>query len=112
MEDGGHLHERRALFELFGVSEDDGVYVLIAGLILGGLTFTACCYCKVYDPLRNWCIKTYNRCCKKQPKAAARPPPEAEMTPEVKCTWVFTAAPLRPSRVPGGFGVAAIFVKT
>ncbi|CAN0437886.1 unnamed protein product [Ectocarpus sp. 12 AP-2014] len=86
MEDEGHLHERRALFDVLGVSEDDGAYVLIAGLILAGLTFMACCYCKVYDPLRKWSIKTYNRCCKKQPNAAAPPPPEPA-TAEERRHW-------------------------
>lgn len=84
MDDVGEYHHQRALFELFGVGEGEGVYVLICGLVLGGLTFTACCYCKVYDPLRVWCVNKRKNCCKKKPKAAAEPEPETPMTPEVR----------------------------
>eukprot|EP00903_Cladosiphon_okamuranus_P008020 g7737.t1 len=82
MEDIGQYHHQRALFEVFGVGEGDGVYVLICGLILGGLTFTACCYCKVYDPLRLWCLKKTKDCCKRKPKPPAEPEPETPPTPD------------------------------
>lgn len=84
MEGVGPYHHQRALIELFGVGEEDGVLVLICGLILGGLTFTAYCYCKVYDPLRLWCVKKRKECCVKKPKPPAQPKAEAPGTPEVR----------------------------
>ncbi len=84
--DGGRQHldrHHRTLIEVFGVGEEEGVYVLIAGMILVGLTVIACCYCKVYDPLKTWYIKTYKRCCTKKPKAPKPPAEEAPGTPEV-----------------------------
>ncbi|CAM9389798.1 unnamed protein product [Pylaiella littoralis] len=77
-----HHQQQRSLLELFTVSEDDGVYVLIAGLVLVGLTVIACCYCNVYDPLRLWTIKKAKQYCTKKPKAPPPPPPDPPMTPE------------------------------
>lgn len=75
--------ERRAAAELFGVQEDDGLYVLIAGIVLIGLTVLACCYCKVYDPIKHWCIKSYKKWCTRKPRAPRPPRPGAPPTPEV-----------------------------
>lgn len=85
MEDSGHHLGRyhRSLIEVFGVGEDEGVYVFIAGMILLALTVIGCCYCKVYDPLKTFYIKMYKRCCTRKPKAAAPPKEEAPGTPEV-----------------------------
>lgn len=84
MEDIGQHHHQRALLEVFGVDEGGGVYVLICGLILGGLTITACCYCKVYDPLRLWCVKTIKHYCKRKSKPPAEPEREAPPSTDVR----------------------------
>lgn len=81
MQDEGQMYphrgeDQRALFELFGVTEDDGVYVLIAGLILIVFSVVGCCYCKVYDPLRVFCVKKITKWCAKKPKKPPAPPPD------------------------------------
>lgn len=86
MEDVGGYQHQRDLFEVFGVTDDEGALVLICGLILGGLTFTACCYLKLYDPLRLWCIKKVKKCCEKKPKQP-QIEKEAPGTPEVSRRW-------------------------
>lgn len=85
MEGGGQNlgRQHRTLIEVFGVGEEDGVYVLIAGMVLIGLTVIACCYCKVYDPCKTCYIKMYKRCCARKPKAVKPPAEEAPGTPEV-----------------------------
>lgn len=92
MGDVGEFHHQRALIEVFGVGEDDGVYVLICGLVLAGATFIACCYCKVYDPLKLWCIKKIEACNKKKPTPAAEPEKEIAGTPEVRHTCTLFSA--------------------
>ena len=69
-----------------GVDEDSGLYVLIAGIVLLGLTFLACVYCKVYDPIKLWCIKMHKKHCTKKPKEPAAKRPGTPSTPEVRPT--------------------------
>lgn len=76
--------QRRVLASWLGVDEDSGLYVLIAGVVLLGLTFLSCCYCKVYDPIKLWCIKYHKKHCTKKPKAAVAKRPGTPPTPEVR----------------------------
>lgn len=81
--------QQRFLAEWLGVDEDSGLYVLVAGIVLLGLTFLACFYCKVYDPIKLWCIKMHKKHCTKKPKAVAAVPPGTPPTPEVKSLSFF-----------------------
>lgn len=76
--------QERFLAEWLGVDEDSGLYILVAGIVLLGLTFMACFYCKVYDPIKLWCIKMHKKHCTKKPKAEAAQAPGTPPTPEVK----------------------------
>lgn len=53
-------------------------------MVLVGLTVTACCYCKVYDPLRLLWLRKKKEWCTKKPKPPAEPEPEPPGTPEVR----------------------------
>lgn len=78
--------DQQRVLAVFGVSEDDGALVLILGIVLLCLTVLACCYCKVYDPLKLWSIAAYNKYCKKRPKEDDAPPPGARPPAEVQST--------------------------
>lgn len=75
--------QRRALVSLFGVEEDDGMYVLIVGIILAGIAFLACFYCKVYDPTKRYCIKKWRKYCTMVPLDEPPATPDTPRTPEV-----------------------------
>lgn len=83
--------DRRELLSIIGVTEDDGLYVLIAGFIFLGLTVVACCYCKVYDPIKTCVVKGLKKC-KKKPKEAKAPPPDAPQASEVRASCFFSCA--------------------
>lgn len=73
----------RSLFEIWGVSEDSGSYVIVIGLILVGIAVLACCYCKVYDPAKLYTIKCCKKFCSKKPRLKPPPPPEVQTPEEV-----------------------------
>lgn len=72
--------QKRILLDIF--DGEDG-FILLLGLILVGLTALACFYCHVYDPLKQWCIKTYIWL-KGGPKDKRPQPPERTPPPEVR----------------------------
>lgn len=74
----------RALFEIFGVDEDDGAYLIIIGFVFLGIATIGCFYCKVYDPLRLWLIDTCRKLCERKPKDKAPPRQEGQPPEEVR----------------------------
>lgn len=108
MEEG--LDHRRELLELFGIDQDGGLYVLIAGIILIALTVLACCYCKVYDPLKAWTCKKYKKWRAKKPMDVQAPPPDAPLTPEVRIPASLFPLPSFPLSCICSFIVASAVV--
>lgn len=82
--DEQQYHNQRSLFEVFGVTEDDGAYVVFIGLLLVGIAVLACFYCKIYDPTRIWCTKKWKKWCSKKERDAPPPRPRTPTEEQVQ----------------------------
>lgn len=87
----------RELVTILGVDEDSGAFVLVAGIVLILLTVCACCYCKLYDPIKKCTIKCCERC-KRQKATAEAAEQKRRVSSEVSvCGLMRLTCPLRPT---------------